>query len=290
MTLHALTSPASPSLAGTVALVGAGPGDPELLTIRAWRLLGCADVVCFDHLVSKEILAMCSPRARMIDVGKIPGGRSMKQRAIEQILCREALAGAFVVRLKGGDPFVFGRGGEEAIALAEEGIACQIVPGISSCIAAPQAAGIPVTHRNVSTHFTVVTGQAARAGQQQLERAWAQAARLGGTLVFLMGVRRLRAIQASLLGAGMDPETPCALVQSGTRATQRTACDTLAGIAECAAREGIASPAVLIVGEVVRLRDQIAPVLDRLRPHLAIEDAAPSDHDTTHHPAHSQAS
>ena len=242
---------------GHVALIGAGPGDPELLTIKAWRLLTMAEVVLFDHLVSPQILALCPAHARLIDVGKIPGGKATAQEVIHALLIKEARQGARVVRLKGGDPFVFGRGGEEAMALKQAGFGCEIVPGISSCIAAPAAAGIPVTHRHVSTHFTVVTGMSARAGQQELEDSWEKIAAAGGTIIFLMGVRKLERIVARVLAAGRSPQTPAAMVRAGTRADQQVVTSTLEHILRDVRAAGMRSPAVLVVGEVVALREEL---------------------------------
>lgn len=253
--LKALTLASAP--APTVALIGAGPGDPELLTIKAGRLLASAEVVLFDNLVSEQILALCPEDARMIDVGKIPGGKATAQQVINALLIKEARQGARVVRLKGGDPFVFGRGGEEAIALAEHGIACEIVPGISSCIAAPAAANIPVTHRHVSTHFTVVTGMSARAEQDNLEESWEKIAAAGGTIVFLMGVRKLDRIVARVLAAGRAATTPAAMVRAGTREEQEVVTGTLADIVGKVRDANLKSPAVFVVGEVVALRDQL---------------------------------
>lgn len=245
-----------------VALIGAGPGDPELLTIKAGRLLASAEVVLYDNLVSDEILALCPDGARLINVGKIPGGKATGQEVINALLIKEARQGARVVRLKGGDPFVFGRGGEEAIALAEQGIPCEIVPGISSCIAAPAAANIPVTHRHVSTHFTVVTGMSARSEQDDLEESWEKIAAAGGTIVFLMGVKKLEKIISRVLAAGRDASTPAAIVRQGTRQNQEVVTGTLADIAWKVRQAGIRSPAVFVVGEVVALRDQLSVVTE----------------------------
>jgi uroporphyrin-III C-methyltransferase len=181
-----------------VWLVGAGPGDPELLTLKAARLLAEADVVLYDRLVSPEILALARPGAELIDVGKRPGG-SHTQVVLNLLLVEVARSGRRVVRLKGGDPFLFGRGGEEVEALAAHGIECEVVPGISSALAAPAAAGVPVTHRNVSRAVTVVTGHEALDTHPV---NWSALAQVGGTLVVLMGIERRAAIAATLIGSG----------------------------------------------------------------------------------------
>lgn len=246
-----------PHARGHVTLVGAGPGDPELLTLRALRTLQRADVVLFDNLVPDEIVSLAEG-ALLVDVGKIPGGKRTRQGEINRLLAHYADLGHHVVRLKGGDPFVFGRGGEEAMYLRERGIAVTTVPGISSCIAAPASAGIPVTHRNVATSFTVITGQAAAGASEELEKSWARAAQLGGTLVFLMGVRAMKRIIAALERGGLPASTPAALVQCGTRDDQRTLTSTLSRIVDDAAAANIASPAVFVIGDVVALQPAIA--------------------------------
>lgn len=244
-------------LRGSVALVGAGPGDPELLTMRAWRLIELAEVVLCDNLVSPAIRALCPADARIIDVGKIPRGKATSQEVINALLIKEARSGHFVVRLKGGDPLVFGRGGEEALALTAARLPCQVVPGISSCISVPALAGIPVTHRHLSTHFTVLTGMSAKSKQLELETRWRRAAQLGGTLVFLMGVRALPRIVAAMRDGGLADETPVAIVEQGARDTQRTTIGTLTDIAELAVERGVQSPAIIIIGQVVALRDRL---------------------------------
>ena len=241
-----------------VALVGAGPGDPDLLTFKAHRYLGCAQVVLFDNLVHEDILALCSPDARMIDVGKIPGKKATAQQVINALLVKEASAGHFVVRLKGGDPFVFGRGSEEALALVEAGLNYDIVPGISSCLSVPLSAGIPVTHRGITQHFSVITGMSAKADQSALVASWKALAKAGGTLVFLMGVRQSPRIVAALLEAGLEASTPAAFVQEGTRQTQRVVTGTLEDIVQLRDEHQIKSPAVLVVGEVVGLQEQLS--------------------------------
>jgi uroporphyrin-III C-methyltransferase len=241
---------------GLVSLVGAGPGDPELITLKALRRLRAADVVVYDALANRELLAECRPTAALIDVGKRAGCRPYSQEAINALLVDLARDHGLVVRLKGGDPFVFGRGGEEAMALRAAGIAFEIVPGISSAIAVPAYAGIPVTQRGVAVSFAVVTGHEDPT-KPASQINWAALAGIG-TLVFLMGVTRLREISAQLCAHGLSAETPAAVVQWGTTADQVSVVGTLATIAEDVARAGVGSPATLVVGEVVRLRDRLS--------------------------------
>lgn len=234
----------------SVALVGGGPGDPDLITVRGRRLLAQADVVIADRLGPRDLLNELPPHVEVIDAAKIPYGRFMAQEAINNALIEHAKAGKAVVRLKGGDPFVFGRGMEEAQALAEAGIACTVVPGISSSISVPGAAGIPVTHRGVAHEFTVVSGHVAPDDERSLVD-WAALARLRGTLVVLMGVDKIGKIAQALVAHGRAPETPVALVQEGTTATQRRVDATLATVADTVAAEDVRPPAVIVIGEVV---------------------------------------
>lgn len=231
----------------TVHLVGAGPGDPDLLTLRALRLLEAADVVVHDRLVDPRILDLAAPWAERIDVGKRPGGPTDAQDRIHAVLLDAARRHDVVVRLKGGDPFVFGRGGEEAEALRAAGIAVEVVPGITSAIAGPAAAGIPVTMRGHASGFTVVTGHEDPAASRHLD--WDALARLGTTLVVLMGASRAGAIADRLLGAGMAPDTPVAAVQSATTEAQRTLRTTLAELDD----HPVDAPAVLVIGTVAGL-------------------------------------
>lgn len=245
---------------GRVILIGAGPGDPDLLTVRAFRAIRQADVVLYDALVSDDIVALAAGALR-VDVGKIGGGPRTEQEDIHELLYHYASAGHTVVRLKGGDPFVFGRGSEEALYLGERGIPVDIVPGISSCMAAPAYAGIPVTHRNVATHFTVITGQAAVGGDVALRESWANAARLGGTIVFMMGVRRIQTIMETMVDNGLPAHMPVAVVQNGTCDTQRVVLGTIATIHDVVREAGIKAPAVIVVGDVVRLQPELARAL-----------------------------
>ncbi|WP_446035047.1 uroporphyrinogen-III C-methyltransferase [Streptomyces olivaceus] len=233
-----------------VALVGGGPGDPDLITVRGRRLLAEADVVIADRLGPRDLLAELPPHVEVIDAAKIPYGRFMAQEAINNALIEHAKQGKAVVRLKGGDPFVFGRGMEEAQALAEAGIACTVVPGISSSVSVPGAAGIPVTHRGVAHEFTVVSGHVAPDDERSLVD-WPSLAKLTGTLVILMGVDKIGKIAEALVAHGKSPDTPVALVQEGTTAAQRRVDATLATVGEVAVAQEVRPPAVIVVGEVV---------------------------------------
>lgn len=231
----------------TVHLVGAGPGDPELLTLKAARLIGRADVVVHDRLVGAEILDMIAPWAERIDVGKDPYGKSVPQVEINRILIEQGSRHELVVRLKGGDPYVFGRGGEEAIALAGAGIGVDVVPGITSAIAGPAAAGIPVTHRGTSSGFTVITGFQNPDNPQRLD--WDAVAKLGTTLVILMGASRAVAIRNALIVGGAPADTPVAVVHRATTAHQTVTRLTLAGLGE----QAIANPSIIVVGPAAAL-------------------------------------
>ncbi|MEU6735252.1 uroporphyrinogen-III C-methyltransferase [Streptomyces physcomitrii] len=237
-----------------VALVGGGPGDPDLITVRGRRLLAEADVVIADRLGPRDLLAELPPHVEVIDAAKIPYGRYMAQEAINQALIEHARQGKAVVRLKGGDPFVFGRGMEEAQALTAEGLPYTVVPGISSSISVPGAAGIPVTHRGVAHEFTVVSGHVAPEDDRSLVD-WAALARLRGTLVILMGVDKIGRIARALVAHGRAPDTPVALIQEGTTAAQRRVDATLATVGEVVRTAEVRPPAVIVVGEVVEVGD-----------------------------------
>ena len=241
---------------GIVWLVGAGPGDPDLISVKGLRLIQSADAIVFDRLVDKRLLDSAHEDAELIDVGKIPGKRINRQEDINSLLIGLGRAGKKVVRLKGGDPFVFGRGGEEAEALAEAGVTFEIVPGITSAIAAPAYAGIPLTHRKLASSFTVVTGSEDPT-KPDTSVDWEVLAKSSDTLVVLMGQSNLRSIADALMKYGRAPETPVALVQWGTEPYQRTLVGTLSDIADRATTTGIGAPAVTIVGDVVRLRETI---------------------------------
>lgn len=238
-------------MSGFVSIVGAGPGDPGLITVKGLARLRLAEVVLFDRLVPLELLNEASPEAELIDVGKQPKRHRRSQAEINVLLIERARAGKRVVRLKGGDPFVFGRGGEECQALAAAGISFEVIPGVSSAIAAPAYAGIPVTQRGVTTAFTVVAGHTAG---PQADIDWPGLARTG-TVVFLMGVAHLPEIIDQLILHGRPSDTPAAVIQDGTTQDQIVVTGSLADIVERA--QGIRPPATLIVGEVVRLRERI---------------------------------
>jgi uroporphyrin-III C-methyltransferase/precorrin-2 dehydrogenase/sirohydrochlorin ferrochelatase len=256
--LHGLRTgtPAEPAVPGArrhpagVALVGGGPGDPELITVRGRRLLAEADVVVADHLAPQALLAELRPEVELIDAAKLPYGRSMAQQAINELLIDRAREGAFVVRLKGGDPYVFGRGMEEALACAKAGVRCTVVPGVSSAVSVPGAAGIPVTHRGVAHEFTVVSGHLAPNDERSLVD-WPALARLRGTLVVLMGVTHIAAIARELTAHGRSADTPVAMVQEGTLGEQRRIDATLGTVGEAAAEHAVRPPTVTVIGEVV---------------------------------------
>ena len=232
----------------TVYLVGAGPGDPGLLTTRGAEVLRGADVVVYDRLVAPAVLDLAPASAERVYAGKSPGRNEMSQDEINALLVERGHGGHEVVRLKGGDPFVFGRGGEEAEALAAAGVPFEVVPGVTSAVGAPAYAGIPVTHRGASTHFTVVTGHEDPT-KESTDVDWDVLAKTGGTLVILMGAGRIGEIADRLVTGGLAPETPVAAIRNGTRADQRTVRATLATVADA----GVQAPAAIVVGEVARL-------------------------------------
>jgi uroporphyrin-III C-methyltransferase len=234
-----------------VYIVGGGPGDPGLITVKGLSCLRSADVILYDRLAAPELLNEAQSHAELIDVGKEPKRHRRSQAEINDLLIEKAREGKIVVRLKGGDPFVFGRGGEECQALAEAGIRYEVIPGVSSAIAVPAYAGIPVTQRGVTTSFVVVAGHT---GDSDSDLDWAGVSRIG-TIVFLMGVEHMSEIVHQLVAHGRSSYTPVAVIQEGTTENQLVVMGTLADITEKA--EGIRPPAVLIVGEVVNLREQI---------------------------------
>jgi uroporphyrin-III C-methyltransferase len=264
---------AAPARPGVVHLVGAGPGDPGLLTLRAAALLATADVVAYDRLVPEDILRLLPAHVERIPVGKPPApgttpndGRGWRQADISELLVDEARRGRAVVRLKGGDPFVFGRGGEEAIRCHDAGIEVEVVPGVTSAVAAPAAAGIPVTHRGVASAVAFVTGhEDPEKPASQLD--WAALAAFPGTLVFLMGVHHAARIAEQLVLHGRHAAMPVAVVRWGTTDRQEELVSDLGSLAVDVARSGIASPATIVVGDVVRVRESIrgrAPLVDAL--------------------------
>jgi len=241
---------------GKVFLVGSGPGDPKLMTIKGMDCIKQADVLVYDRLVSKRLLANARPDCELIYGGKYPDHHILRQGEINQVLVDKALEGKVVTRLKGGDPFVFGRGGEEAEALVKHGIPFEVVPGITSAIAVPAYAGIPVTHRDFTTSFAVVTGHL-KYDKAESEIRWDKIAQAHGTLIFLMGMEKLPIIVEQLVQNGRGEDTPVALVRWGTTADQRTITGTLQDIVETAKAQNFGSPAVVVVGEVVNLRQKL---------------------------------
>jgi uroporphyrin-III C-methyltransferase len=244
----------SKNKSGKVYLVGAGPGDPNLLTLKAFNLLRKAEVLVYDHLIDPDLLAHVPAQAERLYVGKIGGGEQTPQNEINRLLIQRAREGKQIVRLKGGDPFLFGRGGEEARALSAARIPFEIVPGVSSALAVPAYAGIPVTHRGLSSSVTIVT--AARAGDGEFSRQLLNGSD-ADTIVVLMGVTHLRRIAAELIAAGRSANTPVAVIRWGTYETQQTVVGSLMNIADLVERERLRAPAVIVVGEVVRLREEL---------------------------------
>ena len=239
---------------GVVYLVGAGPGDPELLTLRGAKLLARAGVVVYDRLAPRELLELAPAGAELIDAGKAPGRRGLGQEAINRLLVERARAGATVVRLKGGDPFVFGRGGEEALACVRAGVPFEVVPGVSAALAAPAAAGVPLTHRDLAASFAVVTASLAGGRATDLK----EVAGAADTLVVLMAAERLEAVCEVLLRAGRPAGQPAVIVQWAATERQRSVRATLADLPALAASAGIGPPATLVVGEVASLADALA--------------------------------
>jgi uroporphyrin-III C-methyltransferase len=236
-----------------VYLVGGGPGDPELITVKGMKLIQSADVIIYDRLVSRKLLAYAKPGAELIYVGKQAGKHTLTQEEINQLLIKKAEEGKLVVRLKGGDPFVFGRGGEEALALRKHGIAVEVVPGVSSAIAVPALAGIPVTHRGIASSVTLVTGHLAEKKEERLDYASLKAE----TVVILMGVKNLPKIIEEFRKT-RPPTTPVAIIEKGTLEEQRVITGTLADIIERAQEAKLKPPAITVIGEVVKLREDIA--------------------------------
>ncbi|RSM69257.1 uroporphyrinogen-III C-methyltransferase [Kibdelosporangium aridum] len=245
--------PSASELPG-VALVGGGPGDPDLITVRGRRLLSRADVVVADRLAPRELLDDLPPSVEVVDAAKIPYGRAASQDVINQTLIENALAGKFVVRLKGGDPYVFGRGFEELIACAKAGVPVTVVPGVTSAFAAPAVAGVPVTHRGVAHEVVVVSGHVGPDSEQSLVD-WSALARLQGTIVLLMGVERIGEFAAALLAGGRPADTPAAVVQEGTTRNQRVVRSTLDRVAEDVREAGIRPPAIIVFGPVAGLSE-----------------------------------
>ena len=245
---------------GHVYLIGAGPGDPGLLTIRGKDILEKADVVVYDRLVSPAILGMCNPKAKMVDVGKMPTHHKVKQSEINKLLVQFAqeYPQGVVARLKGGDPFVFGRGGEEALELVAAGVEFDLVPGITSAISVPAYAGIPVSHRGIATSFHIITGHEKAESNGELSLDFENLAKCQGTLIFLMGIANMDFIAKRLMEYGKDPKTPLAFIEKGTTPYQRTVVATLETAGETIVRENVTAPAITIMGGVVELGKTLA--------------------------------
>lgn len=246
-----------PALPGTVHLVGAGPGDPGLLTLRGARLLQTCTLVASDRLVAKELLDLVPPTALRFEVGKRCGSDMWSQEDINRLLVEAAQAGHAVVRLKGGDPFVLGRGGEEALACVAAGLPFEVVPGVTSAVAAPAAAEIPVTHRGLASGFAVITGHEDPT-KPESQVNWASVAAFPGTLVVLMGLGRLSTTADLLIAHGRDPATPAAAVRWGTTRDQEVVEASLAGLAEAVESHGLQPPVTIVIGEVVGMRAVLA--------------------------------
>ncbi len=256
------TAEAPAATTGSVTLVGGGPGRTGLLTLEAVEALAAADAVFYDRLAPTDDLAGLAPAAELVDVGKSPFHHKVEQRSIEEQLVDRARSGQSVVRLKGGDPFVFGRGGEEMLACLAAGVQVRVVPGVSSAVAVPAACGIPVTHRGLSHAFTVISGH-----QRPTEAELEGLTRLGGTIVVLMGIVNLEQIATGLLRAGMDPATPAAVVERAYSDSQRSTFSRLGTLAPDARRLQVASPAVVVIGAVVGVAPELADAA-RLIDHL----------------------
>jgi uroporphyrin-III C-methyltransferase len=241
---------------GKVFLVGAGPGDPQLLTIKAVKVLKEADVVIYDRLVGEEILCLAPEKAEMLYVGKRTGKHEVPQDQITALIVEKAKAGGNIVRLKGGDPFIFGRGGEEAEALVEKGIKFEVVPGVSSAVVAPAYAGIPLTHRDFAASVAIITGH--RAGDAEKPVNWVKIAKAVDTMVILMGVESLEGIVGKLLKGGISPDKPAAMIESGTYEKQRALIATLGTIVKEADDNKIKPPAVIVIGDVATLGRKLA--------------------------------
>ena len=247
---------------GHVTLVGAGPGDAELLTVKAARALAAARLVLFDHLVSEEVLALIPPHAERVYVGKESGHHTLPQQGIIDVMLGLARSGRDVLRLKGGDPYIFGRGGEEAVALAEAGVPFHVIPGISAAQGAAAAAGIPLTHRDHADALVLTTGHLRGDGpSRQVDLDWPLLARRHQTVVVYMGVGTLPVISAQLQAHGMPADTPAAIIERATLPSQRTVVGTLATLPELARREAIRSPALIMIGSVVSLHPVLAASL-----------------------------
>lgn len=240
---------------GVVHIVGAGPGDPELITVKALKRIQSADVILYDRLVDNRLLDNAKPGAQLIYCGKAPGAHAMRQEQIHKLLIQHALKGKDVVRLKGGDPYIFGRGGEEAIALAEKGITFEVVPGITAALGSAAAFDIPLTHRGSSASVAFVTGS--RCSDSESPIRWDMLAHGADTLVIYMGISQLEAIRTELLTHGKEAETPVAIVERGSNQGHRAVTGTLGTIHKLAASMKVGNPALIIIGESVRVREKL---------------------------------
>jgi uroporphyrin-III C-methyltransferase len=253
---------------GKVYLVGAGPGDPDLITVKGLRCLQRADVILYDRLVNPELLKHAKEGAKLVYCGKLPNYHTMKQETINHFLVKYAKKGLQVVRLKGGDPFVFGRGGEEAEECRKNDVQFEIVPGITSGIAASAYAGIPVTHRTLSKSFAFITGH--QAGDVAAEHQWSHLAKAVDTICVYMGVSHLSTIVKQLIQFGKSPQTPIALIHWGTLSDQKTVVGTLETIEEKVRESEISNPSMIVIGEVVRLHDQLNWFQEEIAPNLPV--------------------
>lgn len=262
---------------GKVWLVGAGPSDPGLFTIKGKKVLEQADVVVYDKLVGHGVLSMMPETAELINVGKIAGNHPVPQEQINEILLEKALEGKRVVRLKGGDPFVFGRGGEELELLVENGVDFEMVPGITSAVSVPMYAGIPVTHRDFASSFHVITGHRKKGAKEVEMPDFAQLAKLEGTLVFLMGISNMETITKGLMEGGMDKNTPAAVLERGTTAHQRRVVSTVGNLCEDSEKAAIKTPAIIVIGKVCSLADKFSWTEKRPLDGLKIAVTRPKD-------------
>lgn len=255
-------------MVGTVYLVGAGPGDPDLITLKGLRCIQQADIILYDRLVNPELLKYSRKDAQLVYCGKLPHYHTMKQETINHFLVKYAKEGLCVVRLKGGDPFVFGRGGEEALECVQNGIPFEIVPGITAGIAASAYAGIPVTHRTLSKSFAFITGH--QAGDSEAEHQWVHLAKAVDTICVYMGVHHLPVITRNLIQNGKSRDTPVALVQWGTLSDQRTVTGTLDTIEKVVKEADISNPSMIVIGEVVRLHKELNWFNEEIVPHIPV--------------------
>ena len=254
-----------------VYLVGAGPGDPDLITVKALKCIQKADVILYDRLVNEELLGYAKEGAELIFCGKLPNFHVLQQETINHLLVKHAKKGSVVTRLKGGDPFVFGRGGEEAEYLAKNRVEFEIVPGITSGIAASAYAGIPLTHRDISSSFAFVTGHSKNFEEDRIK--WEALVKGVDTIAIYMGVKNFPRIQERLLQCGKSPETPIAFIQQGTLALQKTVVSTLGSASEALIKEKVENPCMIVIGEVVKLREKISWFENLSIHNLIMEDA-----------------